>query len=67
MSTYYLYSFESIIAQGEKKKKKNTFYFQFSWILKVHLLFIVSKISAWHWKLGQNGRLIKCLKVKRKL
>ena len=22
MSTYYLYSFESVIAQGEKKKKK---------------------------------------------
>lgn len=66
MSTYYLYSFESIIAQGEKKNT-HTFYFQFSWILKVHLLFIFSKISAWHWKLGQNGRLIKCLKVKRRL
>ena len=64
MSTYYLYSFESVIAQGEKKKKKTH---SISWILKVHLLFIFSKISAWHWKLGQNGRLIKCLKVKRRL
>lgn len=66
MSTNYLYSFESIIAQREKRKKQ-ILYFQYFLILKVHLLFIFSKISAWHWKLGQNGRLIKCLKVKRRL
>lgn len=66
MSTNYLYSFESIIAQREKRKKQ-ILYFQYFWILKVHLLFIFSKFSAWHLKLGQNGRLIKCLKVKRRL